>query len=327
MIFSAFREHRRTIETDPADGKITFPFYNDVTSIWNLADLDHTDSNEIPNLNLTIAGLVLSSNIELTDGNAWDLTESCLAALGFTNIRHHYFELAERVNHPAMVFGRSTETVNGKYVVAAVFRGTSSIEDVISDIDAEPGGFHEAGINAAIELKAYLNAQNLTKENTILFITGHSYGASCASLVALMSTELAERDSIFCYSFATPNYIRNGLTGDGMKMFCFASNEDVVPQVPVGPMLDKTGSVINFDRMDIKLNHPEQYERFEKLYQYFRGKGFDEDSDFLPPEYSFKAPVRIPLNSIIIRNHMPYTYMSLILSELPDEMISEFIKQ
>ena len=87
--------------------------------------------------------------------------------------------------------------------------------DFISDAKAEPGGFHQAGINATNELRAYCSSQKLTKENTILFITGHSYGASSASLVGIMSTDLAERDSIFCYSYATPNYIRNGLTGEG----------------------------------------------------------------------------------------------------------------
>ena len=39
----------------------------------------------------------------------------------------------------------------------------------------------------------------------------------------------------------------------------FDSNEDIVPQVPVGPNLDKTGVDIKYDRLDLKLNHPEQY--------------------------------------------------------------------
>ena len=54
--------------------------------------------------------------------------------------------------------------MNGKTVVAAIYRGSSSYEDFISDAKAEPGGFHEAGINAANELRAYCKSQNLTKE-------------------------------------------------------------------------------------------------------------------------------------------------------------------
>ena len=298
----------------------------DIISEWSLQDFDPSGPNDKPNMNIAVMGLILSTNIESFVGkHAWSLVECSLERIGFTNIVHQYFEGAQKINHPAMVFGRSTRTVNGKFVVAAVYRGSSSYEDFISDAKAEPGGFHQAGINATNELRAYCQSQKLTKENTILFITGHSYGASCASLVGIMSTDLAERDSIFCYSYATPNYIRNGLTGDGMKMFSFNSNEDVVPQVPVGPNLDKTGSVIWYDRINMKLNHPEQYARFLKLYKHFRDCDYDSDSDFLPDAYAFKPIVKIPINAEILRNHMPYTYMPFLLSTLPDEDAYSYI--
>ncbi len=129
----------------------------------------------------------------------------------------------------------------------------------------------------------------------------------------------AERDSIFCYSYATPNYIRNGLTGEGMKLFSFNSNEDLVPQVPVGPNLDKTGGIIWYDRLDLQLNHPERYARYLKLYRHFRDCDYDSDTDFLPDAYTFKPYVKRPVDNTIIRNHMPYTYMPFLLSALPDE--------
>ena len=314
----------------PRGERIAMPFLHDMTpdiiTEWNLADFDPAGPNDKPNLNLTVMGLILATNIESTVGkHAWSLIEYSLDRLGFTNIMHQYFESAQKVNYPAMAFGRSTETVNGKYVVAAVYRGSSSFVDFISDAKAEPGGFHQAGINATNELRAYCKSQKLTKENTILFITGHSYGASSASLVGIMSTDLAERDSIFCYSYATPNYIRNGLTGEGMKMFSFNSNEDIVPQVPVGPNLDKTGGVIGYDRLDMKLNHPEQYARFLKLYEHFRDCDYESDTDFLPDAYTFKPYVRKPVDNAIIRNHMPYTYMPFLLAGLPDETAYSYI--
>ena len=309
------------------NGRITLPFLHDVTTTWDWADLDPANPNDAPNLNLTVMGLILATNAETTrGGHAWTQTERSLAALGFTNLVHHYFEEEEQVNHPAMVFGRSTRTVAGKYVVAAVYRGSSSIEDAVSDLKAEPGGFHEAGINATNALRSYVKSQGMTKENTILFITGHSYGAAATSLVAIMSADIAERDSIFGYSFATPNYIRHGLTGENMKMFSFDSNEDVVPQVPVGPGLDKTGVCIKYDRLDYKLNDPARYERFLRLYRYFRENSYDEDSDFLPDEYSgYRHAIKIKNNTPIVRNHMPYTYMALILSEYSDEVIDSYI--
>ena len=310
--------------------RIPMPFLHnltpDIKAEWNLRDFDPAGPNDKPNLNLSIMALILATNIESTVGkNAWSLVEHSLDRLGFTNIMHHYFEAAEKINYPAMAFGRSIEKVNGKYIVAAVYRGSSSFVDFISDVKAEPGGFHEAGINATNELRAYCKSQKLTKENTILFITGHSYGASTASLVGIMSTDLAERDSIFCYSYATPNYIRNGLTGEGMKMFSFNSNEDIVPQVPIGPNLDKTGGVIYYDRLDMKLNHPEQFARFQKLYEHFRDVDYDSDTDFLPDAYTFKPYVKRPVDNVVIRNHMPYTYMSFLLSELPDEQAYSYM--
>ena len=309
---------------------IAMPFLHnmnpDIITEWNLADFDPANPNDVPNLNLSVMGLILATNIESNVGkNAWSLVEYSLDRLGFTNIMHHYFEGAEKVNHPAMAFGRSIEKVKGKTVVAAVYRGSSSYVDFISDAKAEPAGFHEAGINATNELRAYCKSQKLAKEHTILFITGHSYGAACASLVGINSTDLAERDSIFCYSYATPNYIRNGLTGEGMKMFSFNSNEDIVPQVPVGPNLDKTGGVILYDRLDMKLNHPEQYARFLKLYEHYRDCDYDSDKDFLPDAYTFKPYVRKPVDNAIIRNHMPYTYMPFILCSLPDEVAYSYI--
>ena len=110
-----------------------------------------------------------------------------------------------------------------------------------------------------------------------------------------------------------------------MKMFSFNSNEDVVPQVPVGPNLDKTGGVIWYDRLDLKLNHPEQYERFLKLYQHYRDCDYDRDHDFLPDAYTFKPYVRRPVDAEIIRNHMPYTYMPFILCGLSDEQLATYL--
>jgi len=309
------------------NGRITLPFLHDVTTTWDWNDLDPANPNDAPNLNLTVMGLILATNAETTRGaHAWTQTERSLGALGFTNLVHRYFEEEEQVNHPAMVFGRSTQTVAGKYVVAAVYRGSSSIEDVISDLEAEAFGFHRAGINATDELRSYVESQGLTKENTILFITGHSYGAATTSLVTIMSADIAERDSIFGYSFATPNYNRHGLTGEDMKMFSFDSTEDLVPQVPVGPGLDKTGVCVKYDRQDYELNDPARYDRFLRLYRYFREKSYDEDSDFLPDEFpGYLHAVRTMNNMAVVRNHMPYTYMALILSACPDEAVDSYI--
>ena len=316
------------------DQRISMPFMTDpISTVWNWSDLDYAHSDDEPNINLTVMSLILATNIECTIGdNAWSLVESNLSQLGFENIVHYYFEEEEDISCAAMVFARSKKPVHGKYVVAAIYRGTSSYADVLSDIKSQiDDGFYEAGTEASDKLREYVHSQNLTKENTTLFITGHSYGAANASLVGIMSTDLAECDSIFCYPIAAPNYYRDGLTGNGMKMFTFVNTEDIVPQVPVGLTLDKTGVVINYDRLDIQKNHPEQYQRFLRVYKYFRHRDYDKDFDFMSKEYTLtsssedSSPEDTRVDEDAFRVHMTYTYIALILSEQPDDVIDSYI--
>lgn len=85
---------------------------------------------------------------------------------------------------------------------------------------------------------------------------------------------------------------------------------------------------INFDREWIQKNEPARYKLFNELYTYFRGRSYEEDnSDFMPEEYSFKffSDYEIQVDSIMVRNHMPYTYMALILSGLPSEEAHTYI--
>ena len=322
-------EQEKALSERGEDLKMSMPFMSDpINVVWNWSDLDYAHSNDEPNINLTVMALVLATNIECTIGdNAWSLVESNLRQLGFDNIVSYYFEEEEDISCAAMVFARSKKPVHGKYVVAAIYRGTSSYADIISDVKSQLlDGFYEAGVEAADKLREYIHSQNLTKENTTLFITGHSYGAANASLVGIMSTDLAERDSIFCYPIAAPNYYRDGLTGKGMKMFTFDSKEDIVPQVPVGPTLDKTGIEIIYDRLDIQKNHPEQYQRFLRVYKYFRHRDYDEDFDFMSEEFTLTSTSEdTRVDDDIFRVHMTYTYIALILSEQPDDVIDSYI--
>ena len=315
------------------DLRISMPFMTEpISTVWNWSDLDYAHSNDDPNMNLTVMALILATNIECSIGdNAWSLVESNLSQLGFENIVHYYFEEEEDISCAAMVLAKSKKPVHGKYVVAAIYRGTSSYADVLSDIKSQiEDGFYEAGMEASGKLREYIHLQNLTKENTTLFITGHSYGAANASLVGIMSKDLAEPDSIFCYPIAAPNYYRDGLTGNDMKMFTFIDTEDIVPQVPVGPTLDKTGVALIYDRLDIKMNHPEQYQRFLRVYKYFRHRDYDEDYDFMAKEYTITgasegSPEDTRVDDDLFRVHMTYTYIALILSEQPDDVIDSYI--
>ena len=47
----------------------------------------------------------------------------------------------------------------------------------------------------------------------------------------------------------------------------------------------------------------------------------------MPEEYSFKffSDYEIQVDSIMVRNHMPYTYMALVLSGLPSKEAHTYI--
>ncbi len=136
-------------EEDTAGGKwIKMPFLHhmipDIQFKWDLSDFDPARPNDVPDINLAVLGLVLATNIEISEGtHAWSRIKYSLERMGFTNFMHHYFEKEEKVNHPAMAFARSAETVKGKYVVAAVYRGSMSYRDFISDMGAETDGFYK----------------------------------------------------------------------------------------------------------------------------------------------------------------------------------------
>ena len=346
---------------------ITLPFMSTwdgsrqakVTTKWSVEDLNYTASNDKPNQHLTVAALTLATNIETTHKGAkqWDLIFDSLDKLGFTENKYHaYFdgdeEKPQQVDYPAMAFATHKNKVNGKNVVAAVFRGSSSFQDFITDAlsqidkyvhpesstpDQTIGGFYRVGVNATAELKAYMEKHGLTKNNTTVFITGHSLGAATASLVGLRTAAtLVNPNSVFCYPFATPNYFKGiepdlasiRMTGKDMKMFSFDNEEDIVPDVPLGLSYYKTLNRINFDREWIQRNEPERYKLFNELYTYFRGRNYEQDnSNFMPEEYSFKffSDYEIQVDSIMVRNHMPYTYMALVLSGLPSKEAHTYI--
>jgi len=73
-------------------------------------------------------------------------------------------------------------------------------------------------------------------ENIIFFVTGHSRGAAAANLFAAdlghgLTALDSDADSVFCYTFATPNNTTAPTEEKNIFNFCFV--DDFVPQVPL----------------------------------------------------------------------------------------------
>ena len=141
----------------------------------------------------------------------------------------------------------------------------------------------------------------ITEDNTILFITGHSLGASTANVLGLLAQErgLVRESANFVYTYASPKYNTGSVETGGdehMNFRTFSNKDDIVPVVP--PNYAKTGVERIFDYSELE---PEQKSRFDRVYGYFRNVSYEKDRD---------------LNS-----HMLHTYLSFYLSELPDREI------
>ena len=81
---------------------------------WNWNDLFQDATAPGPNLNLTIAGLVLSNEVELAARRG----EAVLRQLGFDGIRSEYYllstETRNEISKPARTFGHKLLTKDGK---------------------------------------------------------------------------------------------------------------------------------------------------------------------------------------------------------------------
>ena len=321
----------KTVSEARADGVqwLNVEFSRSMRIAWNWDDLLGDACAPEANLNLAMAGLVLSYDVE----HGARKGEAVLRQLGFDEIRSEYYllstETRNEVSNPARTFGHKVLMKNGKpcHVFCAVFRGTSTLRDTITDIKSVIDGFFEGGKNGTDSLRAYINSfKDVTTENTILFITGHSLGAATANVAGRLSREFAKAESTFVYSFASPNYETDGEWNNGKAYpnFHYYSNiDDVVPTVPprIPPtFFSKIGKehLFNYEAMDNN-----QKQRFERAYRYFKGKDFKEDKDFLGLGLGKTESAGYKTQ----KNHLCHTYMSFILSELADSEIGNYLAE
>ena len=65
----------------------------------------------------------------------------------------------------------------------------------------------------------------------------------------------------------------------------------------------------------------EQKDRFERVYRYFRGVNYKEDKNMLGMKLTEKGDPGYQT----LKRHLCHTYMSLLLSVLPDEEIDRHL--
>ena len=249
------------------------------------------------NLDLAIAGLILSGNAEKKDNGAAAI--KTLETLGFDEVESDGYK-NNAIFYPGMVFGLKRNAVGNKTVVCAIYRGTKSLWDGISNLGSQAEGFSIPGNAGHERLNTYLKKHGLNREDVILFITGHSYGAAVGSQVAQKYCSKSERKSTFAYLYATPNnmILKGKNYGDYKNIINYVNVDDGVPYVPLGNTFGKLGRTFKFDygkQLNKAANRKKQA-RFDLAYRFMRDKFFAYD----------KSP---------FRDHDTYTYMSFLLCQ------------
>ena len=302
-------------------------FIRPVRIAWNWEDLLGNAAAPEANFNLAMAGLVLSNDVELSARRG----ETVLRQLGFEEIRSEHYRFStdtrNRISEPARTFGHKLLEKDGRqyHAVCAVFKGTTTLPDTITDIRSVADGFYEGGKSCADSLRKYIGSlEDADKDNTILFITGHSLGASTANVVGRLARGLAAPEASFVYTFASPNYETEGEWNDEKdypNFHYYTNSDDVVPTVPlrIPPhYFSKIGRehLYSYDALG-----EDQKQRFLRAYESLRSVPFEEDKDLLglglrqTESLGYKA----------LKNHMCHTYMSFLLSELTDQEMDNYL--
>lgn len=198
-----------------------------------------------------------------------------------------------------------------KHIICAVIRGTRSVVDAVTDIKSVRDRFLDAGKNCLESLKEYQGSlKDATKENTILFITGHSLGASAACVLSCLADEVAYKSATHTYAIAAPNYDTMKLESkDYQNIHMYTNLDDIVPKVPLYYKKVGVEKSYSYDTLS-----SDERAGFDRVYKYFRGKTYSEDGDINSTDLIGR-----------LRDHMGFTYMSFMLSEKSDSEIDNYI--
>lgn len=94
-------------------------------------------------------------------------------------------------------------------------------------------GFDIAAVRAKKEIDTYLSSHDLNKDNTVIWLAGHSRGAAVSGIIATYL--IADGYKVFAYNFATPNQVETYTKSDIVTpgVFNLVNTDDLIPQLPL----------------------------------------------------------------------------------------------
>ncbi len=237
-------------------------------------------------------------------------------ALGFNENSIKFFydvDYSDLYGNDQSAFSLAKLNVGEKNVVTIAIRGTptgaeewisntniaNSVFDEkgnkIADFPEEHEGFAIAVKQILEQLDLYICEHNLSFDDTIFWITGHSRGAAESNLLAVKLAE--ERNvpskNIFAYTFASPNTTRAKDYADEKYGYIWniVNEEDIVPTVPFESgewQYHKYGKVLAFKNYftarDFKKFVEKDLPAMSKAYEKYFGRRY----------YAFKSGNYIP---------------------------------
>jgi uncharacterized repeat protein (TIGR02543 family) len=198
-------------------------------------DIDYfKQSATIYNHDLAIAAIVLA-NAAYAESNV----TLALEKLSFTNVSSKYDYKWNQFDRVAYSFAYNKNS----NVVAIVLRGTPPLSsgDLTEWYSNLVNNLTDAEFVAAMQrvksdekdasLNDYLKKYGIS--NPKFFIVGHSRGAAVADLLgASLVSEGYSKDSVFVYSFGTPNHTKSSFRAEYTNIFNILNKGDGVPYQP-----------------------------------------------------------------------------------------------
>ena len=195
-------------------------------------------SDRLAILGCTLSQAVYNVNKHETTTNTY-IVDS-LHNLGFSNIRWHQNDSKNNYHDVASAFATKKVVKDGEVytVVMIVVRGTVDLE-WIGNMNVEGpdlrvhADFQTCADKVMDRHDEYVGEMGITpNEKTKVYICGHSRGGAVANLLADKLNEIYGIDSLYAYTFASPNCTKDAKPWPNIINFCY--KYDIVPFVPQG---------------------------------------------------------------------------------------------
>ena len=180
--------------------------------------------------------------LSLCSGHTAENERSLLEEAGFEVLVQNNFDKAadDPAHTCAYTIGGKTVEYNGmaRTLLLVAIRGTDSGEWYsnfdFAESQSDDAVFAENFLFAAEDVLLGLTEVLKTQRAPLVIVCGHSRGAACANLLALLLNAQMGADNIIAYTFATPNTFRGEDPGvDCSNIFNVINPGDIVTKLPL----------------------------------------------------------------------------------------------